>query len=56
MSDRSVTAVWIATLVVLAAAFYAFCVFAPLTYGTPGLDVDGVNARKWLPWDLHFAT
>lgn len=55
MGRRSVIAGWIATLVILAFTIYGFVYFAPLTYGTPGLDVDGVNARKWLNYDLHFA-
>ncbi|CAG8457563.1 10972_t:CDS:10 [Ambispora gerdemannii] len=38
----------------IASVFYIF--FAPLTYGTPGLDVSGVLNRKWLEtWDFHFA-
>ncbi|CEO58618.1 Dolichyl-phosphate-mannose--protein mannosyltransferase 4 [Penicillium brasilianum] len=55
MGRRSVIAGWIATLVILAFTIYGFVFFAPLTYGTPGLDVDGVLARKWLNYDLHFA-
>jgi dolichyl-phosphate-mannose-protein mannosyltransferase len=55
MGRRSVIAGWIATLVILAFTIYGFVFFAPLTYGLPGLDVDGVNARKWLNYDLHFA-
>ena len=30
---------WIATLVILAATIWGFIFYAPLTYGTPGLDV-----------------
>ncbi|PLB34059.1 dolichyl-phosphate-mannose-protein mannosyltransferase [Aspergillus candidus] len=55
MSGKSLAAGWLATLVILGATFWGFCFFAPLTYGTPGLDVQGVNARRWLGYDLHFA-
>ncbi|BFZ62273.1 Dolichyl-phosphate-mannose--protein mannosyltransferase 4 [Saitoella coloradoensis] len=35
---------------------WTFWWFAPVTYGTPGLDVKGVLGRKWMStWDLHFA-
>jgi dolichyl-phosphate-mannose-protein mannosyltransferase len=34
----------------------SFWYFAPLTYGTAGLDVQSVKNRIWLEtWDLHFA-
>lgn len=55
MGCKSVVAGWIATLVILGATVWGFCFYAPLTYGTPGLDVAGVNARRWLGYDLHFA-
>jgi dolichyl-phosphate-mannose-protein mannosyltransferase len=55
MGRQSLIAAWSATTVILAAVIYGFLFFAPLTYGTPGLDVEGVNARKWLNYDLHFA-
>ncbi|KAJ5458259.1 Glycosyl transferasefamily 39 [Penicillium sp. IBT 31633x] len=55
MGCKSLIAGWIATLVILAATIWGFIFYAPLTYGTPGLDVEGVNARKWLNYDLHFA-
>lgn len=55
MGRQSFVAIWIATLVLLAATMWGFWFFAPLTYGTPGLDVAGVNARKWLNYDMHFA-
>jgi len=33
-----------------------FLFFAPLTYGTPGLEPEGVNRRRLLStWTLHFA-
>ncbi|TGZ85739.1 family 39 glycosyltransferase [Ascodesmis nigricans] len=46
---------WIASAIswVLVIAGYVF--FAPLTYGKPGLSVEGVNARRWLGYELHFA-
>ncbi|KAH8701072.1 mannosyltransferase PMTI [Talaromyces proteolyticus] len=52
---RSLLVAWAATGVIMAAVVYSFLFYAPLTYGTPGLDPDGVNARKWLDYDLHFA-
>ncbi|KAF9253151.1 CAZyme family GT39 [Penicillium roqueforti] len=55
MGCKSLIAGWIATLIILAATIWGFIFYAPLTYGTPGLDVAGVNARKWLNYDLHFA-
>ncbi|KAL4969272.1 dolichyl-phosphate-mannose-protein mannosyltransferase [Aspergillus stella-maris] len=55
MGFKSMLAGWIASLTILAATIWGFWFFAPLTYGTPGLDVAGVNARKWLGYDLHFA-
>jgi dolichyl-phosphate-mannose-protein mannosyltransferase len=55
LGSQSLLAMWAATVVILSAVIYGFLFFAPLTYGSPGLDVDGVNARKWLSYDLHFA-
>lgn len=55
LGRQSILAAWGATVAILAATIWCFGFFAPLTYGTPGLDVDGVNARKWLAYDLHFA-
>lgn len=55
MGTRSLLACWLACLVILGVTIWGFCFYAPLTYGTPGLDVAGVNARKWLNYDLHFA-
>ncbi|KAI0050961.1 glycosyltransferase family 39 protein [Auriscalpium vulgare] len=38
------------------ALFAAFVYIAPLTYGTPGLDGETVNAKRLLSsWTLHFA-
>ena len=48
-------ALWAAAGVMLAAVIWGWYFFLPLTYGKPGLDVAGVNARKWLGYDLHFA-
>lgn len=55
LGRQSYIAIWLATIVLMAATFWSFYVFAPLTYGTPGLDVEQVNSRKWLNYDLHFA-
>jgi dolichyl-phosphate-mannose-protein mannosyltransferase len=55
MGTKSLIAGWIASLTILGATIWGFWFFAPLTYGTPGLDIAGVNARKWLGYDLHFA-
>ena len=46
---------WVAASAILAAVIGGWYFFLPLTYGKPGLDVAGVNARKWLAYDLHFA-
>ncbi|KAG9303275.1 hypothetical protein G9A89_013601 [Geosiphon pyriformis] len=41
-------------VLVIASSIFVF--FAPITYGTPGLDVNAVLRRKWLEtWDFHFA-
>ncbi|EEP76668.1 dolichyl-phosphate-mannose--protein mannosyltransferase 4 [Uncinocarpus reesii 1704] len=55
MSRQTMMATWAATVAILSAVIWGFWFFAPLTYGTPGLDVDGVKLRKWLSYDLHFA-
>ncbi|KAE8148688.1 Dolichyl-phosphate-mannose-protein mannosyltransferase-domain-containing protein [Aspergillus avenaceus] len=55
MGRKSLVAGWIASLSILAVTIWGFWFYAPLTYGTPGLDVAGVNARRWLGYDLHFA-
>lgn len=54
LGRQSLYACWAVTVVVLSAVIYSFVYFAPLTYGF-GLNVDEVNARKWLAYDLHFA-
>ncbi|KAK2758645.1 hypothetical protein FQN54_003335 [Arachnomyces sp. PD_36] len=51
----SMLAAWAATGVVLSVTIWGFWFFAPVTYGTPGLSVEQVLARKWLGYDLHFA-
>jgi dolichyl-phosphate-mannose-protein mannosyltransferase len=55
LKGQSMLATWIATIVILAVVLYGFMFFFPLTYGWPGLDVQQVNRRKWLGYDLHFA-
>lgn len=55
VAGQSLLATWAASGVILAALIYGFWFFSPLTYGTPGLDVAAVLARKWLYYDLHFA-
>ena len=55
LRGQSLLATWIATIVILSAVIGGFIFFFPLTYGWPGLDVNQVNARKWLGYDLHFA-
>lgn len=55
IAGQSFLATWAATGVILAVLIWGFWFFAPLTYGKPGLDVEQVNARKWLNYDLHFA-
>lgn len=55
IGTQSLLAAWIATGVILAGVFWCFVFFSPLTYGTPGLEVPQVLARKWLNYDLHFA-
>lgn len=51
----NILGLWAASGVILAAVMWGWYFFLPLTYGKPGLDVAGVNARKWLGYDLHFA-
>jgi dolichyl-phosphate-mannose-protein mannosyltransferase len=46
---------WAVTAGILAVLVWTYIFFAPLTYGSPGLEVDEVVRRKWLSYDLHFA-
>jgi len=55
IGGRSLLASWIAATLILGVVVWSFFFFAPLTYGNLALDVDQVNARKWLAYDLHFA-
>ncbi|PGH00412.1 dolichyl-phosphate-mannose-protein mannosyltransferase [Blastomyces parvus] len=55
MGRRSLMATWAAVVAILGATIYGFIFFAPLTYGRPGLDAEGVVARQWLSYNLHFA-
>ena len=55
LPTEATAASWIACAVILTILIGGFVFYAPLTYGTPGLSVDEVNARKWLGYDLHFA-
>ena len=43
----------IATILILAAIFWCFLFVSPLTYHKPGLNVDQVNARQWLAYDVQ---
>lgn len=55
IASQNLLATWAAVAAILAIVIGSFIYFAPLTYGSPGLEVDQVNARKWLNYDLHFA-
>ncbi|MCJ1314097.1 hypothetical protein MMC25_007777 [Agyrium rufum] len=52
---QSMLPLWAAAGVILLVVIGGWYFFLPLTYGKPGLDVAGVNARKWMGYDLHFA-
>ena len=54
-SGNSMLGLWAAIGAILAVVVFGWYFFLPLTYGKPGLDVDQVNARKWMNYDLHFA-
>jgi len=46
---------WVAAVILVGMQAEVFWYFVPITYGSAGLDVDGVKARQWLKtWDLHF--
>jgi dolichyl-phosphate-mannose-protein mannosyltransferase len=50
------TTAYIAGAIIVALQLVAFWYFSPLTYGTVGLTVPQVVARKWVEnWDFHFA-
>lgn len=55
LATHSLAGTWIATIAILAVVVWSFFYFAPLTYGSPGLTIEQVQARKWLNYDLHFA-
>ena len=55
IAGQNLLMTWAAAGVVIAVVIWGFWFFAPLTYGTPGLEVDQVLARKRLNYDLHFA-
>ena len=55
IATQSLLATWAATGAILSVVAWSFFFFAPLTYGKPGLEVDQVQARQWLNYDLHFA-
>ena len=46
---------WIACATITGIVVASFVFYVPLTYGSPGLSVEGVLRRKWLGYDLHFA-
>ncbi|KAF8248422.1 dolichyl-phosphate-mannose-protein mannosyltransferase [Wilcoxina mikolae CBS 423.85] len=52
---RDMLGAWIAATAIAVFVIGGFVYFAPLTYGTPGLSVEQVVARKWLGYELHFA-
>ncbi|KAF8467781.1 Dolichyl-phosphate-mannose-protein mannosyltransferase-domain-containing protein [Kalaharituber pfeilii] len=52
---QSTVAAWIAGSLIIGIVVASFVFYAPLTYGSPGLSVEGVLRRKWLGYDLHFA-
>lgn len=54
-NPESTVGSWIAFVVIMAVVIASFVFYAPLTYGSPGLSVEGVLRRKWLGYDLHFA-
>ena len=55
IGQKTLLALWSAAVALLAVVIGGWWFFLPLTYGKPGLDPAGVNARKWLGYDLHFA-
>ena len=55
LENQNMLPLWGASGVIIILIVFGWYFFSPLTYGQPGLDVAGVNARKWLAYDLHFA-
>lgn len=55
LAGQSLMVTWAASGVIIATLLWGFWFFAPLTYGKPGLNIEEVNRRKWLNYDLHFA-
>ena len=40
---------------IVVAVIIGFVWFAPLTYGTPGCNIEKLKSMKWLDtWDFHF--
>jgi len=55
LGGQSMLAAWAAAGVIMAIVIGGWYFFLPLTYGYPGLNVEQIQARKWLGYDLHFA-
>ncbi|EMF17233.1 glycosyltransferase family 39 protein [Sphaerulina musiva SO2202] len=55
IAGQTLIGTWAASGVIVASLIWSFWFFSPLTYGTPGLEVSQVLARKWLNYDFHFA-
>lgn len=53
--DENGLLAWAVTIVIVGCLVSSFVYFAPVTYGTPGLTVQGALNRKLLEtWDMHF--
>ncbi|MCJ1398991.1 hypothetical protein MMC11_002193 [Xylographa trunciseda] len=50
----SSTASWVACGTILGVTFAFWCFWMPLTYGYPGLSVEGIKVRQILGYRLHF--
>ncbi|MCJ1393921.1 hypothetical protein MMC18_006797 [Xylographa bjoerkii] len=48
-------AAWVACGAILSVPFAFWCFWLPLTYGYPGLSIEGVVTRQILGYRLHFA-
>jgi len=55
IAGQTLVATWAASGVIISVLAWSFYFFAPMTYGSPGLNVQQVLARKWLNYDFHFA-